>query len=70
MAKIKTIYQKAKETILDNMRLLSTRRLRQLSDKELRKLWREVNNNTCDILQGYHSDGCHQLSKEYYRRKK
>jgi hypothetical protein len=60
----------AKDKMLNRMKLLSKRELRGLHARTLRALWSAVCGNTCDQLQGYHSDGCHQLTDEYYRRKK
>lgn len=72
------LYKNAKKIMLDedkygltgDMYLLNKRQLHSLSAQTLGKLWRRVNNKTCDVLQGYHSQGCKQLCDEYWRRKK
>lgn len=62
--------KEAEAVMLGQMRLLPERKLRALHINTLRALWREVCGETCDQLQGYHSDGCHQLTREYWRRKR
>jgi len=69
------LYKNAKKIMLDQeydkgLLLLNKRQLHSLSAQTLGKLWRKVCNETCDIFQGYHSGGCHQLCDEYWRRKK
>jgi hypothetical protein len=59
----------AKFRMLDEMKLLDDVELRSLHDTTLRALWRSVCGSTCDQFGGYHSDGCHQLTNEFYRRK-
>ena len=68
-------YRNAKKIMLDDVDekglfLLNKRQLHSLSAQTLCRLWRKVCNNTCDVLQGYHSKGCKQLCDEYWRRKR
>jgi len=61
-------YENAKKIMLDNMTLLTQGQLRRMSDRDLGRLWKKVHSETCDCLGGYNSDGCNQLTTEYYRR--
>jgi len=67
------LYRNAKKIMLDQeydrgLLLLNKRQLHSLSAQTLGKLWRKVCGDTCDVLQGYHSQGCKQLCDEYWRR--
>lgn len=68
MKAIKTLKQ-LRFWLVTSQRLLPNSWLRQISMKHLRTLWKEVCCSSCDQLGGYHSDGCHQMSDEFYRRR-
>lgn len=68
--RLTSAYKNAKATMLNDMKLLEKSELSALADHELKNLWSDVCGKTCDQMGGYHSDGCHQLTTEYWRRKK